>query len=70
MVVVVGKGVVGEEQWFGPGEKAHPCCEKVFVCVVWTETGPWNVGMKFWNEGTTKKGWVGATRVRKVETEW
>lgn len=47
-----------------------PCCEKVFVSVdVWTEAGQWNVGMKFWNEGTMKKGWVGAARVGKVETK-
>lgn len=34
---------------------------------VWTEAEQWNVGMKFWNEGTMKNGWVGAARVRKVE---
>lgn len=51
-----------------PRREDTPCCEKVFVCVnVWTEAEQWNVGMKFWNEGTMKNGWVGAVRVRKVE---
>lgn len=51
-----------------PRREDPPCCEKVFISVdVWTEAEQWNVGMKFWNEGTMKNGWVGAARVRKVE---
>lgn len=46
-----------------------PCCEKVFASCVWTEAVQWNVGMKFWNERTMKKGWVGAAQARKVETK-
>lgn len=53
-----------------PRREDTPCCEKVFVSVdVRTEAGQWNVGMKFWNEGTMKKGWVGAARGREVESK-
>lgn len=49
------------EKMVWPRREDTPCCEKVFVSVdVRTEAGQWNVGMKFWNEGTMKKGWVGA----------
>lgn len=63
----MGGGGRKQKKMVWPRRGDAPCCGKVFVCVdVRTEAGQWNVGMKFWNEGTMKKGWVGAARGRKV----
>lgn len=56
------------EKMVWPRREGTPCCEKVFVSVdVWTEAWQWNVGMKFWNEGTKKKGLGGRSEKGRNE---